>query len=533
VRTWLAGLLLAGTAAAQQPGIDVHNYIFHISIPDTGSGILGQAIVAFQRSAAAGDTLRLDLVGMSVDSVFGLPPRGRPRLLEARYDGRVLHVPIRGLGTGQLRVAVAYHGVPEDGLRVGPNAYGERVAFADNWPERARYWLPTVDSPGDKAGVSWTVEVPAGWRVVANGQRNGEQVLPDGRRLFRWLLQRPIPAYTMVLGAGKLSASPHAAADSAAGRVGVEVWTYPQDSAFADSGPFRNARAIVDAMVRLVGPFPYPWLNHVESSTRYGGMENSGAIFYAERPYLERTMGEGVVRHETAHQWFGDAVTERAWAHLWLSEGFASYFDLVVGAALHGDSVLVAGMRRAAAAYFGSSVVDRPVVDTGQHDPTRLLNANSYQKGAWVLHMLRGEIGDSAFFRGIRAYYRVYRDRTAVSADFQREVERAAGRRLDWFFRQWLWQPGYPRLAYAWSHDSSAGTVRLRVRQEQPVAWGWFRLPHLAVRFERPDGDGAEVRDIAVTAPETDVTLDVPFDPVRVALDPDHRLLVAARPTTP
>lgn len=529
----LAGLLLAATAAAQQPGIDVRNYIFRISIPDTGSEIQGQAIVVFRHSAAAGDTLRLNLVGLTVDSVIGLPPRGSRRPLEARYDGRVLHVPLRALGAGDLSVAVAYHGVPQDGLRIGPNAHGDRVAFADNWPERARYWLPTVDAPGDKAGVSWAVEVPAGWRVVANGQRSGGRTLPNGRGLFTWLIQRPIPVSTMVLGAGKLAVSRHAAADSAAGWVGVEVWTYPQDSAFADSVPFRSATAIVDIMSGLVGPFPYAWLSHVESSTRYGGMENSGAIFYAERPYVERSMREGVVRHETAHQWFGDAVTEREWAHLWLSEGFASYFDLVVGARLHGDSVLADGMRRAAAAYFASPVLDRPVVDTAQHDPSRLLNANSYQKGAWVLHMLRGEIGDSAFFQGIRAYYRVYRDRTVVSADFQREMERAAGRRLDWFFRQWLWQPGYPQVVYAWTQDSTAGAVHLHVSQVQPATWGRFRLPHLAVQFERPDGGTPEVRDIAVTAPETDVTIDVPFAPVRVTLDPDHRLLLSARPTTP
>lgn len=527
----VASLLLA-TGAVQHPGFDVRNYIFHIVIPDTGSEIQGQAIIVFRRAAGAGDTLRLNLVGLTVDSVIGLPSRGRRRRLPARYDGRVLHIPIRSLGAGDLGVAVSYHGVPQDGLRIGPNAYGERVAFADNWPERARYWLPTVDTPADKAAVSWMVDVPAGWRVVANGQRNGEQRLPDGRQRFRWFLQHPIPTYTMVFGAGRFAVSHHAAADSAAGWVGLDVWTYPEDSAFADTGPFRNVTAIVDAMVGLVGPFPYPWLNHVESSTRYGGMENSGAIFYAERPYVEGTMREGVVRHETAHQWFGDAVTERDWPDLWLSEGFATYFDLVVGAALHGDSVLTEGMRRNAATYFASSVVDRPVIDTAQHDPARLLDANSYQKGAWVLYMLREEVGDSAFFRGIRAYYQRYRDSAVVSSDFRRVMERAAGRPLDRFFRQWLWQPGYPRLVYAWSADSTAGTGHLVVRQAQPAAWGVFDLPRLTVRFELQGQDAVE-REISLTTREATYRFDLPGTPRRVTLDPDHRLLLTARSQTP
>src|SRR6266540_693571 len=119
------------------------------------------------------------------------------------------------------------------------------------------------------------------------------------------------------------------------------------------------------------------------------GMENSSAIFYAERPYVERRMGEGVVRHETAHQWFGDAVTERDWPHIWLSEGFATYFDGVIGAALDGDTVLVNSMRANAESYVSSGVTDRPIVDSGNPaDPIRLFNANSYPKGPWVLNML-------------------------------------------------------------------------------------------------------------------------------------------------
>jgi aminopeptidase N len=533
VRASLVALWLATGTAVQQPGIDVHNYIFRIAIPDTGSEIHAQAIVVFRRTAGAGDTLRLDLVDLSVDSVSGVPARGERRVLSARYDGRVLHVPIRALGTGELAVGVHYHGVPQDGLRIGPNAYGTRVAFADNWPERARYWLPTVDVPSEKAAVSWTVDVPAGWRVVANGQRNGEWPLAGGRRRFAWRVSHPIPVYTMVFGAGPLTASAHAAADSAAGWVGIEVWAFPADSAFADSGPFRDATAIVDTMVRLVGPFPYPWLSHVESSTRYGGMENAGAIFYAERPYVERTMKEAVVRHETAHQWFGDAVTERSWAHLWLSEGFASYFDLVIGAALHGDSVLIAGMRRNAEIYMGSAVVDRPVVDTAEPQPAELLNANSYQKGAWVLHMLRDEIGDSAFFQGIRDYYRVYRDGTADSNDFEREMERAAGRRLEWFFRQWLWQLGYPQLATNWRYDAGAGVAHVRIAQVQPPTWGVYRLPRVTLQFD-PPGDEPSVRhDVAVATPLTEVSVAVPFAPAQVRCYRYQRLLLIARTTAP
>jgi aminopeptidase N len=293
------------------------------------------------------------------------------------------------------------------------------VAFADNWPERARYWIPTLDHPRDKALVDFCLTAPRGWRLVAPGR--AEPLRCYGER-------HAIPTYTMVLGAGEFTVSNHRPLIHDRDTIPIQIWAYPEDSGFADSVPFRRATEIVETMERLVGPFPYEKLAHVESSTRYGGMENSSAIFYAEKRYVDRTMREGVVRHETAHQWFGDAVTAREWPHLWLSEGFASYFDAVIGAALDGDSVLTGAMRRSAESYFVSAVVDRPVVDTAEHDPMKLLNANSYQKGAWVLHMLRGLVGDSTFFRGIREYYRVYRDSTAVSEEFQQVMEQVAHR---------------------------------------------------------------------------------------------------------
>jgi len=332
----------------------------------------------------------------------------------------------------------------------------------------------------------------------------------------------------MVIGAGEFTVSTHRPGISGRDTIPIEVWTYPEDSAYADSAPFRRATEIVEVMQRLIGPFPYENLKHVESSTRFGGMENSSAIFYAEKPYVERKMGEGVVRHETSHQWFGDAVTPRDWPHLWLSEGFATYFDGVIGAALDGDTVLANAMRANADAYFRSDVTDRPIVDSGYAaDPIKLLNANSYPKGAWVLHMLRGAIGDSAFFRGLRTYYRTYRDSTATSEDFQRVIEKEARANLGWFFRQWLHQPGYPQLDVTWRYDAGVRRVQVGITQRQKPEWGLFRLPVLTLEFRGANGATLR-RDVAVTGPgrETSARFDVPFAPTEVRVDPDGKLLL-------
>jgi aminopeptidase N len=174
--------------------------------------------------------------------------------------------------------------------------------------------------------------------------------------------------------------------------------------------------------------------------------------------------------------------------------------------------------------------VDRPVLDTAAGDPMRLLNTNSYQKGALILHLLRGVVGDSAFFRGVRAYYAAYRDSSVTSDQFRRVMERAAGTDLRWFFDQWLRQPGYPRLDVAAQVDSATSRVVLTVRQVQPAAWGLYRLPAVPVQLLR-GGQVAATRSIALAGrAEQRVTLAVPPGqlPELVLVDAEGTQLLAA-----
>jgi len=526
----LLGLWIASPAPAdaQRPGIDVFLYHFELQLPDTGVFIQASATIAFRQFAGAGDTLALDLVGMHVDSVLN-PILADTQTHHFTYDGQVLRVPLGPspkTGSTLGRITVAYHGAPDDGLLAGSDGRGHAGLFADNWPERARHWLPTIDQPGDKAAVDFVVTAPATWRVVANGQLL-DTATSGGRTRWTWRERRPVPTYTMVVAAGPLTRSVHPAGSAGESPVPIDVWTWPDDSAYADSVPFHGVTAVVDALTRIVGTFPYEKLSHVESATKYGGMENASAIFYAEKPYADRTMREGVVRHETAHQWFGDAVTEKDFHHLWLSEGFADYFDLVAGAALHGDSVLTEGMRAYAASYLKSGVVDRPIIDTAVTDPAKLLNANSYQKGAWVLHMLRRQLGDSTFFRGIRDYYVTYRDSSVLSAQLQTVLERRARTNLSWFFKQWLWQPGYPQLAVTWHYEPFKRQAVADLQQVQPAAWGFFRLTDVPVEFV---GDAGQTlrRTINVDGPPATLRIDLPWVPTSMRIDPDGTFLLTA-----
>jgi aminopeptidase N len=170
-------LLLPAPVVCQSTA--VAGYLFDITIADTGNVIRASADLRLRSSASGDDTLRLSLVGMSVDSVRAVAIEGRQWPLAFAHDGRTLVIVLTQRAKALQHLRVFYHGAPQDGLIIGTNARGQRTAFADNWPERARYWLPTVDDPSHKATVAFIARVPRDWSVVGNGQLLDQ---PDPRR---------------------------------------------------------------------------------------------------------------------------------------------------------------------------------------------------------------------------------------------------------------------------------------------------------------------------------------------------------------
>lgn len=509
----------------RERGVDILHYDLEIELPSAPGPVAARARILAERTEAQLESLALDFVGLEVDEVRvdGAEPRWR-------REERALVIEMAPAPAGSRHeIEVRYHGTPRDGLVLRPNRHGEFAVFADNWPDRARHWFPSIDHPSDKATVSFEVIAPAAWRVIANGYLAGRVVLADGRARTRWVETAEIPTYTMVIGA-----APFAVARGGRGAaVEVSHWTFPQDSA-AGAKAFSRSTEILGFYDSLFGPFPYEKLAHVQSSTRYGGMENSSAIFYSERAIGELAGAETdarggldeLVAHETVHQWFGDAVTEKDWHHLWLSEGFAEYFA-VVFFEFHGSghgagpgelARIMKLLRDEVVAWdrdVGLAVIDPRVAASG--DFTELLHTGNYEKGAWVLHMLRREIGDEAFFDGIRAYYGALRDGTAWSADFERVMEEASGQDLGWFFAQWLARPGHPVLTV--STELHAGTTRIVVRQVQPGdPW------RIAVDLDVARGGGRRRERIEMRGREAMIEVEA-AEPIEITVDPDVWLL--------
>ncbi len=523
--------LTALRLGAQQSAFHVANYDLFISLPDSGRVISGRAELTVVRKAPA-DTLILDLLDLKVKNVWLV---GKP--VGFLQDAEHVRIFVGGVRQDTLNVAVEYGGAVTDGLIIGVDSAHRWIAFGDNWPNRARHWIPSIDHPSDKATVSWAVSAPSGLTVVANGVEVGkdyaDRVTASGRSSVghtttHWRESHPIPVYLMTIAAAPLAvfdlgkSACGVARDGAC--IGQMVYTAPEQRGKMPAN-FSRANDMMEFFSHLVAPFPYEKLAHLQSSTRFGGMENASAIFYADGGFRKNGTPSGTIAHEMAHQWFGDAVTEREWGHLWLSEGFATYFEELWTRHAYGDTALKREMAATRTQILrDAAVASRPVIDTEQTDLMKLLNANSYQKGGWTLHMLRGLVGDSAFFRGIRDYYNAHRDGNALTDDLMLAVERRAGVKLGWFFDQWLRRPGFASLTTSWRYD--AATKRVVLDVEQGTKYAPYRFP-LAIDVTDAAGVVHRVRvDVAAEAHSTvSLPLDLAGAPRSLGFDPDIELL--------
>ncbi len=527
----------AGVAAQRTPyaaGIDVHHYDIEIGLSDTQDRIWARAAIDVTLDEAAGGTLALDLTGLAVWSV-------RLDGHESPYQYGLGRLEIEA-GEGRHRVEIRYVGTPDDGLIIRDNVHGDASVFADNWPNRARFWFPSVDDPSDKATVRFVVHAPTQWEVIANGAmladpyRTSPNALtalgyvgPIGHRSWTWGTRVEIPAHTMVIGATNFAI--HRIGQAACGKapaapnrcIDVTAWVFPQDSATA-AQQFRRSAEMVDYFTQTIGPYPYEKLANVQSATRFGGMENSSAIFYSEQAIAQGRDIEGTVSHEIAHQWFGDGVSQAKWSHLWLSEGFATYYGALFFEHADGVENFRDRMRASRDRVLASDVVRRtPVIDENEANLFALLNDNNYPKGGWVLHMLRRRIGDEAFFGGVVDYYRKHKHQSVLTEDFREAMETRSGEDLTAFFSQWLENPGFPVVDVSWRWSAERGGVEVTVSQTQAQAWPTFSAP-LDIEFQV--GDERVRHTIEMSSRTTESFVALSAQPSGVLVDPDAWLLV-------
>jgi aminopeptidase N len=535
----LASLLLAAAAPLcadtypRQPGVDVLDYSFRLTLRDDSDVIEGETTVTFRVASDGLASLTLDLVqpkagsperGMTVTAVA--TPTGTPLRFEHAADHLTILLDPPGRAGERRSVVVRYSGVPTTGLLIANNKHGERTFFSDNWPVKARHWLPTIDHPYDKATSEMVVTAPAHYQVVSNGLLVEEADTGDDRRVTRWRQSVPIATWLNVLGVARFAVDHRPAWRG----LPIETWVYRQDR---DNGFARFAEpttAVLDFLADRVGPYSYERLGNVQANGVRGGMESATSIFYGDDSVNDprSTRWRNVIVHEIAHQWFGNAVTESDWDDVWLSEGFATYFTQLFVEHAYGRDEADA-MRRASRDTIREFYEKNPgyrVVHDNLSDMEKVLSGpGTYQKGAWTLHMLRGIVGDAAFWSGIRAYYRRHQDANATTADFRHAMEEASGQDLAWFFDQWLTRGGFLKLRARWSHDAKAKQLRLDVEQLQPGPP--FRVP-LEVAIALDGEDEPTPTRVEIRGARESLTLPLERAPRSVTLDPRSLVLMDA-----
>ena len=536
VRALLIAMLLPSLAAAdtypRQTGVDVQHYVFRLALSDASNEIAGEATVTVKFVIDKLGALEFDLaslsggIGMTVQTVrrggpIEVPGPRSENIIFTHVNSRLrLVLPTPARAGQEFTFTVRYRGTAGAGLLIGNNRHGERTFFSNSWPDQARHWLPTVDHPYDKATGEFIVTAPNHYQVVANGVLIEESDLPGNQRRTHWKQSVPISSWLYALAVARFTSHHAGSVDG----VPLQTCLYPQDrdaglAVFED-----QSRRALRFFGGRIGPYPYEKLANIQAPMRFGGVEYASAIFYEEKGVSE---GNAPVAHEIAHQWFGDSVTERDWDDVWLSEGFATYFSLLFTEHDQGRDAFVAGLKQSRTQVLGAEqkLPDSPVIHRNLSDMDKVLNGLVYQKGAWVLHMLRAEVGTEHFWAAIRDYYRRYRDQNASTAELRAIFEEVSGKHLEWFFTQWLTRPGVPAIEGSWRYLPSRKAVEVTLSQTQAAEP--FRLS-VDVGIAARSGDEQRVERIELSGRTVTKTFTVADEPAALTIDPNTWLLMSA-----
>jgi aminopeptidase N len=530
----------AGTPTrwAPDPRLRVLDLEVHLKVDPAHPGVEGRTRVALQvhprgLTAPHPAEVALHLRDQRVARVHR--EDGGP-LTWSHADGQLR---LQGLPEGEpVVIWVEHAGVPQRGLyHTGPASWDlSRPAMA--WTQcqdtDAQHLFPCVDHPSVKAPVRLVATVPAGLEVVGNGRL--ESVSPAGDAWSRWTWRedRPIPAYLFTLVVGPMVVVHDEAPES--GPDGGPLPLRYLAPAGADPAALRKAFGrtpeMVRALVRLTGvPFPYPRYDQVVvHDFIFGGMENAGATTLTElclmddRALIDGDMDDLIV-HELAHQWFGDLVTCADWSQAWLNEGWATLVQALWLEVHEGPDAAHAMLMELLDHYLAehNGRYQRALVERRYEAPIDLFDRHLYEKAALVLHTLRHQCGDGAFWAGVRAYLGRHADGVVVTDDLRAALEQASGRSLERAFAERVHGVGHPELKVKISWD--AGLLRIDVEQLQtgPRVPEAFEL-ELPLFVELADGT-TEARRLPAHERRQSLLLACPSRPLRVGVDPQFTAL--------
>ena len=518
--------ILAKDPYPKNPNIDILNYKFEIRLNDTSDIIYGSADIALNIKDSE-DRVRLDLISQDKDGKGMEVKKVSFNGSEVSYshDNDELLIETGALEYSSRDIInVVYSGMPITGLIIGPNMHGDRTFFSDNWPNKARNWLPLVDHPYDKSTAEFVVIAPNHYQVISNGLLVEETNLNKELKKTHWKQSVPISCWLYALGVAEFAVD---YVDYFEGKS-IQTWVYKQDR---DNGFYDfkiPTKHTMEFFSDYIGPFAYEKLANVQSNSVKGGMESATAIFYSDVSVTgDRSVRwRNVVIHEVAHQWFGNCVTEYDWDDVWLSEGFATYFTLMFREHAYGRDDFVNGLNDAKRLVYNHYKTDKEssIVHNNLKEMKDVLTYSlQYQKGAWVLHMLRNYIGEDNFRKGIRNYYKKYYNSTTTTNQFKTEMEVVSGMNLDTFFDQWLYKGGNMVLDGNWKFDEKKGRIEVNLNQVQNDGY-LFEMPvELGILYN--DKNLEKIQTVKLEKEKGRFYIASDSKPISIKIDPNTKLL--------
>lgn len=526
----LGGEIKAGRKYARDRLVDIKHLTLDVTPDFKARTVAGTVTISLTPIAQPLTTLTLDSVDLTIDQVTAEAAQVADR--QVTDEQLLIHFANPVAPGTEVTVKIAYHGQPERGLHFRTPELGYPAGDTQIWTqgeaEEHRYWFPCYDYPNERFSSEVICHVPSGMDVMSNGSLVSSRSGPDGLVKWHWKQSQPHVNYLIALAAGHFSKL-----NAQAGLVPLTLWVPPSEKDQAALA-FRDTAAVMAFFQKEIG-VPFPWDKYAQVYCHdflAGGMENTSCSFMAGSMLFPEAVGKldslhGLDAHELAHQWFGDLITCRDWSHLWLNEGFASYYTLLYEEEKNGRGGFLAGLHKAADRVIGSKD-RRPIVWRDYGDPMQQFDSRAYPKGAWVLHMIRSQLGKPLYQKAIRLYIERHRNGIVATDDLQEIFEEVSGLSFDQFFDQWVHHGGVPELKaeYAWDAETKQAKVTIRQTQKVDSEVLLFRLP-LPVRFTVPAEGKTTARDFSVTVSKAEETFyfNLPAQPDMVSLDPELTIL--------
>jgi aminopeptidase N len=468
VATTFASMTAVAADETVAAAMDVQHYRLDLRVDPASKSLRGVVEVRAQFLSNTPAQLTLDLSrALTVDAVT---LDGKPT--DFRHDDDRILIEVRQAPPKgeSLSIAVTYHGTPQGNGFTFAQRNGQPAISNYGMPFTARQWWPNKDDPADKAdSADIAITVPTPLTAASNGKLVATDSNADGTRTFRWRVGYPIYPDTVSVAIAEyvVFEDRYTAGDGTT--MPLQFYVFAPDEAKAR----RDFSVIPDIMRSHVHRFgEYPFLREkygVAEFATYSFREHQTLPSYAEKLITGDHANDAVLAHELAHQWFGNSLSVGDWRHVWLNEGFSTYAAMLWQEGRDGHAAYRTQMNKLA-----QDELHGPIFMADVTDNKKLFGSATFDKGAWVLHMLRHVMGDAQFFEALRTYVTEYRYRNVRTEDFRAVCERVYGKSLEWFFAQWIYGVARPTYRVSWTgaEDRLALTIR-QVQTEAPA----FAMP--------------------------------------------------------